>query len=118
MLAALLDEGRGRRAAREGLESDRPRTREEVEEVAARDLGLDDVENRLPHPVLRRTDQIRLRHQNLAVTVLTSGYPHSTNLFTLHCYRFTLHARYSAQESAVSQTLTDETPGSRDLSCS
>ena len=66
MPTVLLDESRRPRAARQGLQPDRAAAREEVEEVAAREFGRQDVEQRLAHAILRRTNRVRLRHLKIA----------------------------------------------------
>ena len=86
---------------RERLYADCAGPREEVEEVRSRDLELDHVEESLAHAVLRRTYRVRLRDLQVASAELSASNPHSL---------------YSAQLSAVSQTLTAESPGMRAFS--
>lgn len=74
--AVHLDERRGRSAAAQGLESDRTRTREEIEELRAADLALDDVEDAFADTVLRRTDRVRVRHLQNPPAKLSAGNPH------------------------------------------
>lgn len=76
--AVHLDEGRGRSAAAQGLESDRARPREEIEELRAADLALDDVEDAFANPVLRRTDRVRVRHLQNPPAKLSAGNPHES----------------------------------------
>ncbi len=98
MPAVRLDKRDLRRAARESFQSDRARTGEKVEERRAGEFRLQDGEERLPDPVLRRAHRVRLGHAQGAPAGDSSGDS---------------HGRYSAQLPGVSQTRTAARPAMR-----
>ena len=66
-LGVLVDEDGRLRAARQRLEAERSRSREEIDHASARD-GVavamhENIEERLPQPVRRRTDRLPLRRR-------------------------------------------------------
>ena len=96
MFRVGLDERGVTRTAGKRLQPGRTGPREKVEKITAGDFALQHREKRLAHPVLRRPDASAPGNAQIKPSEFARGYP---------------HGRYSAQLSAVSQTLTDESPG-------